>query len=142
MSERMKELKKETRFMRTLLNILVLSALIVCSVPAKAQNFTSSNQPQQEWKTSTLQTSGSAYSSQVTEVGATTAAYQATTTMDSYNSNGFTGPRKGFGTNQEGGETGDESSPIGDAVLPLLLLAMVYSAMRYFRNKHVKSLNC
>ena len=121
--------------MRTLLNILVLSALIVCSVPAKAQNFTSSNQPQQEWKTSTMQTSGSNYSSQVTEVGATTAAYQATTTTDSYNSNGFTGPRKGFGTNQEGGETGDESSPIGDAVLPLMLMAAAFCGVIALRRR-------
>ena len=120
--------------MRTLLNILVLSALIVCSVPAKAQNFTSSNQPQQEWKTSTLQTSGSAYSSQVTEVGATTAAYQATTTESYTPATTPSGPRK----IDVYVPTTDPNAPIGDAMLPLMLMVMaytVYSAMRVYKRK-------
>ena len=121
--------------MRTLLNILVLSALIVCSVPAKAQNFTSQgNQPQQEWKTSTMQTSGSAYTSQVTEVGATTAAYQATTTESYTPATTPSGPRK----IDVYVPTTDPNAPIGDAMLPLMLMVMVYSVysvMRVYRRK-------
>ena len=122
--------------MKKIINILVLGALMAYLIPAYAQNFTSqSTQPQQEWKTSTMQTSGSAYSSQVTAVGATSAASQATTT---YTSLPGGGPRKtgSFDDAPEGGE-GDEGSPIGDAVLPLLLLAMVYSAVRVYRRRRV-----
>ena len=42
--------------------------------------------------------------------------------------------RRGFG---EGAETGQGPSPIGDAVLPLLALALAFGAVIYFRRKRI-----
>ena len=91
---------------------------------------------QQEWKsTSAMQTSGSAYTPQVNDVGATGVSEMATTTTSSTPNNG---PRRmkmddDWGSNQEGGEPG--GSPIGDAVLPLLLMSLAFGMFVYFRRK-------
>ena len=108
---------------------MVLGALMACLVSAQAQNA-------QEWQTSTMVGSGSAYSPQVTAVGATTVTTTVTTT-ESY-SPASSGPRRVIGTNPDGGE-GSEDSPIGDAMLPLLALAMVYGVgcMVYRRKRRV-----
>ena len=103
--------------MKRLLITLVLGALIAHLTPVVAQSSG-------EWQsTSTLPASGSAYSSQVTAVGATTVQGQATTAGSSPLRVGR-GPRKDndFPDIKEGG-VGDEGSPVGDAVLPLLLMA-------------------
>jgi len=115
----MKEMKK-------IITILVLGALTACLVPALAQT-------QPEWKsTSAMPTTGSTYAPQVTAVGAATVATTTTiTTTESY-SPAKVGPRRVIDTNNEW-EEGDEGSPIGDALLPLLLMAVafgIYSAAR------------
>ena len=106
--------------------VMIIMAVALIALPTMAQ--------QQEWKsTSTMQTSGSAYTPQVNAVGATGVSEMATTTSSSQNS----GPRKAkrdFPTPGEGGSQSDQS-PIGDAVLPLLLLACAYVAFRAFRRK-------
>ena len=102
--------------MKRLVIILLFGALGACLIPAAAQSA--------DWQsTSTLPASGSAYSSQVTAVGATTVQGQATTAGSSPLRVGR-GPRKDndFPDIKEGG-VGDEGSPVGDAVLPLLLMA-------------------
>ena len=81
-------------------------------------------QSAQEWQTASLPGSGSNYAPQVTAVGASVAASEATTTTESY-SPGAPGSirRDKIG----GGEYGQSTeSPVGDAVLPLMALAMVY----------------
>lgn len=82
-------------------------------------------QSAQEWQTASLPGSGSNYAPQVTAVGASVAASEATTTTETYSPTGNPGAiRRGF---DNGGETGrSDESPVGDAVLPLLALAMVY----------------
>lgn len=93
---------------------MVLGALMACLVPAQAQNT-------QEWQTSTMVGSGSAYSPQVTEVGATTVSSNVTTTTESYSPTN--GPRRVIGTNPDGGE-GSNDSLIGDPwVLAVFALA-------------------
>lgn len=99
----------------------------------------------QDWQsTSTMQGTGSSYSPQVTAVGATGVTDMATTT-ESYS------PAKapGSGPKKVGGlpgkpdkEDGDEGNqPLGDAVLPLMLLLGVYCSILVIRrNKHVKEL--
>lgn len=106
----------------------VIVALLV-SAPVTAQSA-------QEWKTSTLPGSGSAYSSQVTAVGSSVAASEATTT-ESYSPGHI---RKSIDVNTEW-EEGDPGSPIGDALLPLLLMAMVYGVgCTVYRRKHQRTL--
>ena len=101
-------------------------------------------QSAQEWQTSSLQGSGSQYSSQVTAVGSSVAASEATTT-ESYTP-GRPGAirRDGYsdddwGTNQDWGE-GNEGSPIGDALLPLLLFAATFAGVIYLRRKRQRTL--
>lgn len=112
--------------------ILVVGALMACLLPLALNAQTA-----QEWQsTSTMQGSGSAYSSQVTTVGAASVGNMATTTYSP--SSAPSRPRREsaydpFATNQDGGETGDPNAPIGDAVLPLLLMAAgfgLYTALR------------
>lgn len=98
--------------------ILVLGALMAYLVPANAQNA-------QEWQsTSAMKGAGSAYSSQITEVGAVTASEMATTT-ESYTP-AKNGPRKMGASGRNPGDvsTGSTESPLGDALVPLMLMAL------------------
>ena len=97
----------------------VMVALLV-SAPVTAQNA-------QEWQTSTMVSSGSAYSPQVTAVGATTVTSTVTTTESYSPAKAPNGPRKSKEDPGEVGYNTDESSPVGDAILPLLLMAMTYA---------------
>ena len=115
----------------------VIVALLV-SAPVTAQSAP-------EWQTSTMKGSGSNYAPQVTPIGAASVASEATTTesytpgrpgairRDGYNDDDW-------GTNPHVGE-GDEGSPIGDALLPLLLMAIVYGVgCLVYRRKHQRTL--
>ena len=88
--------------------------------------------------TSTMQGSGSAHSStpaSLNEDG------QATYSSPSVNSPAYApnGPRRSFGENSEGGTTSDPSSPIGDAVLPLLLMAAAAAGVIAWRRKRLQN---
>ena len=117
--------------------VMILMAVALIALPTMAQ--------QQEWQsTSAMQTSGSTYSPQINAIGAE-GAYQmaTTTTTNTYNPGG---PHRAkmddddpWGTNQDSGEK-DEGSPIGDAMLPLSLMAMLFAGVVYTRRK--KALNC
>ena len=107
--------------------MMIIMAVALIALPAMAQ--------QEQWQTSTMQSSGSAYSSQVTPVGATSAPSEATTTTASY------APRRpgsirrdGFDTNTDPG-TVDPGSPIGDAMVPLLLMSVVFGGVIALRRK-------
>ena len=118
--------------MKKYMMIMVLGALMAYLVPAQAQRN------QDQWQTSTMQTSGSAYSSQVTAVGATAVPSEATTTDANYAPGRPGQPRRSIDTNNEWEDDGDQGSPIGDAVLPLMLMAMayaVYSVARVYKRK-------
>ena len=104
--------------------IMIIMAAALVALPTMAQ--------QQEWQsTSTMQGSGSAYSPQVTAVGAVTASEMATTTYSP--AKAPSGPRRGFDV---GGESGrSDEFPIGDAVLPMLLCAAVFCGVIALRRK-------
>jgi len=104
---------------------MIIMAVALMALPTMAQ--------QPDWKsTSTMQGTGSAYAPQVMEVGATTVPTIATTT-ESYSPNKApSGPRKGFDI---GGDAGQGPSPIGDAVLPMMLMAMLFAGVVYTRRK-------
>ena len=117
--------------------VMIIMAAALVALPTMAQ--------QQEWKsTSTMQGTGSSYAPQVTSVGATAATEMATTTESYSPAKAPGGPRKiesiggGDGGNGSGlvnpGD-GDPGSPIGDAVLPLILCAVVFCGVIALRRK-------
>ena len=105
---------------------MIIMAVALFALPTMAQ--------QQEWKsTSVMQGSGSAYSSNVTAVGATSAASAATTTESYSPAKAPGGPRKSLDSPGDTGQS--DQSPIGDAVLPLMLFAGVYLIVRATRRR-------
>ena len=123
--------------MKNILIVLVLGALITCQVPANAQNWKS---------TSSMPGVGSTYTPQVTAVGATGVSEMATTTsispyqprqvLDGDGENPFSG----------GGSLPDNptepGTPLGDAVWPLLLMAIAACgviALRRHKNAQSKA---
>jgi hypothetical protein len=115
--------------------LMILMAVALIALPTMAQ--------QQEWRsTSAMQTSGSTYSPQVTAVGAAAVGSMATTT-ETYSP--AKAPGRGlrkdgesssdpWGHNEEGGE-GSDDSPIGDAMLPLMVFAAVFCGVIMLRRK-------
>ena len=113
--------------------ILVVGMLMACLLPMTVY-------AQQEWQsTSTMQGTGSAYSSQVTTVGATGVAVMGAST--STPAHAPSGPLREQASGRNPGEatTGSNQSPLGDALIPLSLLALAYAAVIAFRKR--KALN-
>ena len=112
--------------------IMIIMGVALIALPTMAQ--------QEQWQTSTMQTSGSAYSSQVTAVGATAAPSEATTTS-SYAPGRPGNIRRTEVNIGDFDGTGDpdagqsSQSPIGDAVLPLTLMALAFCGVIYFRRR-------
>ena len=112
--------------------VMIIMAAALIALPTMAQ--------QQEWKsTSAMQTSGSSYTPQVNAVGAATVGEMATTTETYSPAKAPSGPRRTTGNNQNPGHTEDESSPIGDAVLPLLFLSLAFCGVIYLRRRKALS---
>ena len=105
--------------------------MLLVSVPTLAQ--------QQQWQsTSAMQGTGSAYAPQVTAVGATSVGDMATTTGSAKAPGG---PRRvgedysdDWGHNQHVGE-GDTGSPVGDALIPLLVMSLAFGGYIALRRK-------
>lgn len=116
--------------------VLVLSALVVCSVPVKAQGW-QEQQEQQGWTSSTMLGSGSAYSSTVTPVGSYDAPQMATTSSNS--PMGMRG-RQNSGDFGDGGNVEDDNqdigSPVGD---PWILLLFAIAAAIFVKRKAAKA---
>ena len=116
--------------------VLVLSALVVCSVPAKAQGWQEQHE-QQGWTSSTMLGSGSTYSSTVTPVGSYDAPQMATTSSNS--PMGMRG-RQNSGDFGDGGNVEDENqdigSPVGD---PWILLLFAIAAAIFVKRKAAKA---
>ena len=99
---------------------MMIVAAALMALPATAQ----------EWQsTSAMQGTGSSLTPQVTAVGATTAQEMATTTTGNP-AKAPTGPRR----IEPLTPTGDPN-PLGDAVLPLLLMAFAFCGYLYLRRK-------
>ena len=102
---------------------MVLGALMACPVLTNAQDWQS---------TSSMPSSGSNYSSQVTEVGATGVVEMGTTTETYSPAQGPNRAKRGFDT---GGDAGQGPSPVGDAVLPLMLMALAFGGFIAFKRR-------
>ena len=109
--------------------LLVLGMLLV-GMPSQAQNFREQEQPQAQFQsTSTMTPVGSVYSANPS-LNADGTAYNPAQAASPAKAGG--GPRKiGPGVS----ETIDEKDkvPVGDAVLPLMLMALAYMGLRLFR---------
>ena len=120
--------------MKHKLYIIALLSLLSLTVHA------ATNTQAQEWKsTSPMRMSGSAYSPQVTEVGAACAASAAASTEATSPNKAPGGPRKDkiLGPDSDYGH----ESPIGDAVLPLMLMAAAFAAVVAVRRKRTAKTN-
>jgi len=107
--------------------VMIIMAVALIALPTMAQ--------EDQWQsTSSMQGSGSAYSSQVTAVGATDINSLATTTESYSPSKAPGGPRKEFGKPTNPGDQSEEY-PLGDAVLPMLIMAMLFAGVVYSRRK-------
>ena len=117
--------------------ILMFVGVALMALPAMAQTFGTkqAEQPNAAFQsTSTMMGSGSSYSANPTLNSDGTA---------SYNGAAASGPRKAKKDDDLfGGETvsGDpkDPQPLGDAVLPLLLMAFAWAMARMIRRKAVK----
>ena len=120
--------------MKNRMMILAVGMLMVCLLP-----LTSNAQPkQQDWQsTSTMQMSGSAYTSQVKEVGATTVVDAPISAVSSNPKAGRGIRMTDYGENEEINkeDNQDPQFPLGDAVLPLMLMALAYCGIVFFRRK-------
>ena len=134
MTEGMNELTNER--MNDMKKLMILVVMVAAfALPTMAQNF-EAQQPNATFQsTSTMMGSGSSYMSNPTinEYG--------TASSPSYSpAQASGGPRRVIGTNPDGGE-GSEDSPLGDAVLPLLLMALAFVGVITLRRKR-KAADC
>ena len=107
--------------------ILAVGILMVCLLPLAVS-------AQQQWQsTSSMQESGSRYSSKVTPVGATGVGAMSSTTSSFAPAQAPSGPRREKVSGPEGSQSSE--SPLGDAVLPLMLMAFAFSGILYLRRR-------
>ena len=108
--------------------IMMIMGVALMALPTMAQ--------EQEWKsTSAMQTSGSVYTPQVNAVGATGVAEMATTTNGTSSSTPHRAKRSTDSPGEVETTVDTENSPIGDAVLPLLLCALAFGGYIAIRRK-------
>lgn len=123
MNERMKDMRKVV--------IMMIMGVALMALPTMAQDWQS---------TSAMQGSGSAYSAQVTAVGAAEVTDMASTTTD-----GSSGPNRRKGKKEDDpfngqniggtGNPNEPGTPIGDAVLPLVLMSLAFGAVVAVRRR-------
>ena len=124
--------------MRKKLVLLMILAAALMALPALAQTFgaNQAEQPNASFQsTSTLSGSGSSYSANPTLNSDGTAAYSNA----SYSSSQNSGPRRAKHSTDSPGEVettvDTENSPLGDTLLPLLLMSLAFGMFVYFRRK-------
>ena len=124
-SEKIKDMRKNIKIMGYGLLVMVV---ICVTMPLTAQNA-------QQWQSaSSMQESGSRYSSKVTPVGATGVGAMSSTTSSFAPAQAPSGPRRLPGDLSDPGSRSN-NSPIGDAVLPLMLMAFAFSGVVALRRR-------
>lgn len=107
-------------------------AVALIALPTMAQ--------QDQWQsTSSLPTSGSSYTPQVTPVGSPAPAMQGSAGAP-YTPSVTGGPNRSIEDIQDFNDD-PEGSPLGDGLIPLTLLALAYAGVVYFRRRKRKALN-
>ena len=102
--------------------VMILMAVALMALPTMAQE-------QEQWKSTSIMSGAGGYTAPITEVGSTSVNQMATTTNSP--AKAPNGPRKEFG--KPGEEYQSEDFPIGDAVLPLMLMAFAFGGVVYLR---------
>ena len=106
--------------------VIIIMAVALVALPTMAEI--------EGWRsTSVLQGASGTYQAPITEVGAVNVQEMATTT-ENYTPTTASRPRKSIEYNQEFDDN-DTGSPIGDAVLPLTLMALAFCVVIYFRRR-------
>ena len=103
--------------------MMIIMAVALMALPTMAQE-------QEQWKSTSIMSGAGGYTAPITEVGSASVGEMATTTGSAAKAPG--GPRRGFDI---AGDTPPGPSPIGDAVLPLALMAMAFAGVVYFRKR-------
>ena len=114
--------------MRNILNIIIICSLVSLSTFAQ-ESTTESVESRYAYKT---------YTPQITAPGAENVSYMATTTTEDESTGSHRGPRRVIGTNQDAGYTDDNSSPLGDAVLPLILCVLAFTGVIALRRRKTR----
>ena len=110
--------------------VMIIMAVALVALPTMAQSFGQEDQLQTQFQsTSTLQGSGSVYSANPSLNADGTAYNPAESSTPAQSpAQAPAGPRRIGPTHGEG-----LPNPIGDAVLPLMLMALAYLGLRVFR---------
>jgi hypothetical protein len=103
--------------------MMIIMAVALMALPTMAQE-------QEQWKSTSIMSGAGGYTAPITEVGSSSVGQMATTTGSAAKAPG--GPRRGF---DHAGDTPPGPSPIGDAVLPLLLMAFAFGGVVYLRRR-------
>lgn len=104
--------------------VMILMAVALMALPTMAQE-------QEQWKSTSIMSGASGYTAPITEVGSSSVGQMATTTCSA--AKAPSGPRK---SKIDGADDKPSSqSPIGDAVLPLVLMALTFAGVIYFRKR-------
>ena len=111
--------------------MIVIAAAIV--LPAMAQNFTQPRDP--AIQSQKIMTTGATYNGTVYEPFNNTTPAEYNPVGATAPTNPPSGPRK----NLIGGPEDQGPSPVGDAVLPLLLMSLAFAGVIYFRKRHARA---
>ncbi len=104
--------------------IMIIMAVALYALPAMGQK-------NMDFRSTSIMQGSGKYVAPVTAVGATSAASTYSPAQAP------SGPRRGFIDPNNPGNQSNES-PIGDAVLPLLLMAMAFAGVVYFRKRKAR----
>ena len=121
--------------------LYIIALLSIITLSAYAQTFQSAAKPEYiAFQSMQILKSGMNYNSRVYEPFSTTTPSELYAAGASY-SPSHRGPKRTqsasdpWGENQDGGITNDNSSPIGDAVWPLLAFALMFCGVIALRRK-------
>mgnify|MGYP006935987620 CR=1 FL=1 len=104
--------------------VMMIMAVALLALPTMAQQ-------QEQWKSTSIMSGAGGYTAPITEVGATSTGQMATTTSSPAKAPG--GPRRDFYHGPESGQ--DTESPVGDAVLPMTLMALLFGGYVALRRR-------
>ena len=110
---------------------------MACLVPANAQDF---NQKRIETpiQSQQIMTTGASYSGTVYEPFSNATPSEQSSVGATAPTHSTSGPRRGFINPSDPGDKSNEF-PIGDAVLPLLMMAMLFAGVTYFRKRRARA---
>jgi len=103
---------------------MVLGALVAYLVPAQAQAFQQATTDKAVIQSQQMVNSGTSYKGTVYEPFSNTTPSEQSAVVGNYSPAKVGGPMRSMEYNED--LNGDPGSPIGDAVLPLMLMLMAY----------------